>query len=199
MTLERRSRARHEGGYKLYYRLSTRLYPQADEPYAVVPSNLIYGGAWALLPNPALRHLYLVIAGLDPIGDEEAYLDRIAEDLDGDWDRRADDDDEAIIDPAERAAAIQAKILAAQRACHPCRYATWWSTPGFNPVRWSKPCMGFWPRYLATGSMRGWKTHPLPCSNRVAAGRTTDLVSPDRRAWTWSVKCEVMNSPCGFK
>jgi hypothetical protein len=84
MTLERRPRERHEGGYKVYYRLSTKLYPQADEPYAVVPGNLIYGGTWALLPSAAIRHVYLTIAGLDLIGDEEAYLKRIAEDLDGD-------------------------------------------------------------------------------------------------------------------
>ena len=61
----------------------------------------------------------MVIAGLDPIGDEAAYLARIAEDFGGDWDRRADDYDWAIADPAARAAAIQAKILAAQRARHP--------------------------------------------------------------------------------
>jgi hypothetical protein len=133
MTLERRPRERHEGGYKLYYRLSTRLYPQADEPYAVVPGNLVYGGTWAMLPNAAFRHLYLTIAGLDPIGDEEAYLARIAEDIDHDWDRRADDDDRAVADPAARAAAIRAKILAAQRTRNPLSIRDLVEASGLQP------------------------------------------------------------------
>jgi hypothetical protein len=114
MEMDRRSRARHQGGYKTYYRLATGLYPKPGESYAVLSGNLFYGGTWALLPSPAYRHLYVVLAGLDPIGDEEAYLQRIDEDLEGDWDRRADDDDETIADPEARAAAIQMKFLAEQ-------------------------------------------------------------------------------------
>jgi hypothetical protein len=119
LEMERRPRARHEGGYQTFFRLAAILYPQGDEPYAVLPGNLFYGGTWALLPSSAYRHLYVVLAGLDSIGDEAAYLARIAEDFGGDWDHHANDHDWAIADPVARAAAIQAKILAAQRARHP--------------------------------------------------------------------------------
>jgi hypothetical protein len=119
METTRQSRAGHAGGYATYYRLSTALYPKARQPYAALPANMLYSGLWAMLPSPAYRQLYLVILGLDPIRDEQAYLDRIAEDLDGDWDQRADDDDRLIADQNARVAAIQRKLLAEQRARHP--------------------------------------------------------------------------------
>ena len=149
-------------------------------------------------PSPAWRHLYLVIAGLDPIGDEEAYLDRIAEDLDGDWDRRADDDDWAIDDPAERAAAIQAKILAAQRARHPLSIRDLVEASGLQPSTAVEalrallvPMFGNW-----VDERTGQHYPPIALLNKVSR-------SPDARpgmrptgargAGRW--KCEVMNSP----
>ena len=198
MTLERRSRERHEGGYKVYYRLSTRLYPQADEPYAVVPGNLIYGGAWALLPNPAWRHLYLVIAGLDPIGDEEAYLDRIAEDLDGDWDQRADDDDGAIIDPTARAAAIQAKILAAQRVRHPLSVRDLVEYSGLQPSTAVEALRALLVPMFGNrvDARTGQHYPPIALLTRGAPQpQRPTWYAPDRRAWTWRWKGEVMNSP----
>jgi hypothetical protein len=148
----------------VYYRLSTRLYPQADEPYAVVPGNVIYGGTWALLPSAACRHLYLTIAGLDPIGDEEAYLDAIEEALDGNWDRRADDDDGEIADPEARAAVIREKTLAAHRTRHPLSMRDLVEFSGLHRARPSKPCVRCWSRCSATGLMRGrgGATHPSP-------------------------------------
>jgi hypothetical protein len=47
LELERRARSRH-GGYKTFFRLATTLYPQADEPYAVMPGSLLYNGTWTL-------------------------------------------------------------------------------------------------------------------------------------------------------
>jgi hypothetical protein len=196
MTLKRRPRARHEGGYKLYYRLSTKLYPQAGEPYAAVPGNLIYGGVWSLLPSAACRHLYLVIAGLDPIGDEEAYLDAIEADLDGDWDHRADDDDWDIADPAERAAAVQAKLLAEQRARHPLSMRDLVESSGLQPSTVVKALQ----RLLAPifgDRVDERREHPsiaLLKQGEPQPGQPT-WYAPDRRAWDWSVKCEVMNSP----
>jgi hypothetical protein len=114
-----RSRAGHEGGYAMYYRLSTALYPKADQSYAAFPANILYGGVWAMLPSPACRQLYLAILGLDSVRDEQAYLDRIGEDVDGDWTQMADDDDRLIADPDLRAVAIQRRLLAEQRARHP--------------------------------------------------------------------------------
>ena len=80
------------GGHKTYYRLAAALYPQGDESYAALPGNLFYGGTWALLPSAAVRHLYTVISGLDPIRDEEAYVERITWDL-GNGDVYTDDDE----------------------------------------------------------------------------------------------------------
>lgn len=53
MDVERRPRAKYEGGYKTYYRLATILYPQDHEPYATIPASLFYGGTCASFP--ALR------------------------------------------------------------------------------------------------------------------------------------------------
>jgi hypothetical protein len=61
---ERRSRGQHEGGYMTFYRLAASLYPRRDEPYADIPAHLFYGGTWFLLPSPACRHLYVVLACL---------------------------------------------------------------------------------------------------------------------------------------
>ena len=198
MTLERRPRERHEGGYKLYYRLSTRLYPQEDEPYAVVPGNLVYGGTWAMLPNAAFRHLYLTIAGLDPIGDEEAYLARIAEDIDHDWDRRADDDDRAVADPSARAAAIQAKILAAQRARHPLsrRDLGEYSGLGRSAVIEALhalvvPILG---SRVDEQTGQWYPPIALVRHGEVQPGRPT-WYAPDRRACGWSWPCDLMNAP----
>jgi hypothetical protein len=58
---------------------------------------------------------------------------RGGEDLDGDWERRADDDDWAITDPAARAAAIRAKVLAAQRERHPLSIRDLVESSGLQP------------------------------------------------------------------
>jgi hypothetical protein len=70
--MKRWPRAKHEGGYKMYYRLATSLYPQDNEPYAKIPAHLFYGGTWFLLPSPAYRHMYVVLICLAPITDEDA-------------------------------------------------------------------------------------------------------------------------------
>jgi hypothetical protein len=117
--VERRPRPQSEGGYRTYYRLATFLHPQGNEPYAKIPARLFYGGTWSLLPSPAYRHLYIVIVCLDPIGDEAAYLSRLAQAIDEDWDRIGDDQDRKIQTPEKRKAVIQAKALARQRAAAP--------------------------------------------------------------------------------
>jgi hypothetical protein len=72
------AREKHEGGYKVFYRLSATLYARKGERKASLPAGLLYGGTWSMLPTAAARHLYLSIACLDPIDDEEAYLQKIA-------------------------------------------------------------------------------------------------------------------------
>ena len=67
-------------GRRNHFRLSRALYPNDAEEYATIPAMLIYGGTWHMLPTAAARHLYLVLAALDPIGDEESYLEKLASD-----------------------------------------------------------------------------------------------------------------------
>jgi hypothetical protein len=158
---------------------------------------LLYGGTWALLPSPAYRHLYSVIACLDPIGDETAYLQRIAEDLDGDWDRRADDHDWAIADPSARVAAIQAKILAAQRARHPLsrRDLGKYSGLGRSAVIEALHAL-LVPIFGSRVDEQTGQWYPpiaLVRHGEVQPGRPT-WYAADRRACGWSWTYEVMNS-----
>ena len=67
-------------GRRNHFRLLKSLYPNDEEDYATIPAMLIYGGTWHMLPTAAARHLYLVLAALDPIGDEESYLEKLASD-----------------------------------------------------------------------------------------------------------------------
>lgn len=56
------------------YRLAAALYPQGEEEFVKVPGNLFYGGLWSTLLSPAERHLYIVLACLDSIRAEEAFV-----------------------------------------------------------------------------------------------------------------------------
>lgn len=202
LELERRPRARHEGGYKTYYRLATALYPEAAEPYAAMPGNLFYGGTWALLPSAAVRHLYTVIAGLDPIGDETAYLQHIEADLDGDWDRRADDDDVAIAEPEARATAIRAKILATQRERYPLSlrdlvtYAGLQRSTVIEALRaLLVPIFGDW-----VDEQTGKRYPPISIVKRgEPQPQRPTWYAPNRQAWEWFWKSEAINSPERFQ
>lgn len=78
--LKREPRGPGEGGQRIRYRLSSKLFAQEGEDWVRIPSSLFYGGAWAVLPTAAARHLFVTIACLDPVRDEEAFLKRIADD-----------------------------------------------------------------------------------------------------------------------
>jgi hypothetical protein len=84
--MERKPRTRHQPGFTTWYRLVNTLYPRGDERWAKLAGNLFYGGAWSILPYLAARHLYVVVASLDPIGDEDAYLVKASGILDRDPD-----------------------------------------------------------------------------------------------------------------
>ncbi|MDQ3555885.1 MAG: hypothetical protein M3409_03785 [Gemmatimonadota bacterium] len=62
-------------GHLVYYRLSAGLYPVGGERFTTITGAMVYGGTWSLLPTSACRHLYLVLAARDPIGDESAYVE----------------------------------------------------------------------------------------------------------------------------
>jgi hypothetical protein len=69
-------------GTRHFYQMHPSMYPDNGEEFAQLPAALLYGGTWSLL-STAAQHLYLVIACLDPIADEEAYIRAV----DIDWDR----------------------------------------------------------------------------------------------------------------
>lgn len=60
------------GGRKTFFRLNRKLFAGVGEEYAAIPGALIYSGTWMILPTPASRHLYLLLAMLDPIYSEQS-------------------------------------------------------------------------------------------------------------------------------
>ena len=68
------------GGPKRWaYRLSLCLYAQGRGTFVRFPAAMVYGGMWAYLPTRGARHLFVVIAALDPVLDEAAYRAQIEE------------------------------------------------------------------------------------------------------------------------
>jgi hypothetical protein len=67
------------------YRLAETLYAMGeDDRWAKLPGNLFYGALWCMLPTPSARHLYVALACLDPVLDEEAMWNKLVGDgLDG--------------------------------------------------------------------------------------------------------------------
>jgi DNA-binding transcriptional regulator YhcF (GntR family) len=57
----------------LEYRLKKSFYPSSGETYVELPLALFYSGLWAALRTPAIRQLYITIACLDPILNEDAF------------------------------------------------------------------------------------------------------------------------------
>lgn len=56
------------------YRLSTTLYRIPGESFTEFGGRLFYGGQWAVLPTNSARHLYVVLACVDPIKNEDAWI-----------------------------------------------------------------------------------------------------------------------------
>jgi hypothetical protein len=71
--------ARYGGPPRREYRLPRALYGDGS-PFVQVFGNLFYGGMWSMLPTPAARHLYLTIACLDPVLNDDAMRRQLSED-----------------------------------------------------------------------------------------------------------------------
>jgi hypothetical protein len=196
MELDQRPRTKYEGGRKTYYRLAAALYPREGEPYAVLPGNLLYGGTWALLPTAAMRHLYLVISGLDPIRDEKAYLRRIAEDVGEDWDEGSYDD--ALRDPDDREPTVQEETLATQRARHPLSIRDLVACSGLHRGTVIEALRALLEPIIGDeiDELTGDDQPHIALLKRgeVRSGRPT-WYAVDRRAWDWCWSCELMNDP----
>lgn len=68
-----------EGNRRTYFRLAERLFASEGEKFTKIGGGLVYLGHWQMLPTPAARHLYLVLAALDPVHDELALGDVAAD------------------------------------------------------------------------------------------------------------------------
>lgn len=196
LDVERRPRAKYEGGYKTYYRLAASLYPHGDEPYASIPAHLFYGGTWFLLPSSACRHLYVVLACLDPIGDEEAYLARIAEDIEDEWDRFADDLEDDIEDDEAREVAIKAMVLAKRRASASASIRELESSSGLQRRTVIDALQALTVPLFGDRVVNGVHepTIPLIAKGKVPP-KTPTWYAPDRRAQTWFWHSAFLNTP----
>jgi hypothetical protein len=196
LEIDKRPRAKYEGGYKTDYRLATSLYPQGDERYAQIPGMLFYGGSWFMLPSPACRHLYVMIACLDPIADERAYLNRIAEQTNENWGALGDDEDEAIEDDGKREIAIKAKILAKRRASEPQSISDLVRFSGLQRSTVVKALQVLTTPIFGGADINGVQYPPIALLLKgEASPRTPTWYAPDRRAWVWYWKSDVLNSP----
>jgi hypothetical protein len=196
LEIDKRPRAKYEGGYKTYYRLTTSLYPQGDERYAQIPGSLFSGGSWFMLPSPACRHLYVVIACLDPIADERAYLEHIAEKTDEGWGLFADDEDEAIEDDEKREVVIKAKILAKRRASEPQSLSDLGRHSGLQRSTVVKALQVLTTPIFGGREIDGVQYPPIPLILKgEAPPRIPTWYAPDRCAWVWHWTSECLNSP----
>lgn len=214
MQSRREPREKYLGGYRTWYRLSASLYPtDRDDPYAEIPSSLFYGGAWGILPSAAARHLYVVLACLDPIGNETAYLQSIVEDYHGTspwWDLYYEDphryleyDDSAgRYDSKDLEPQLRIDYLAEHRARHPKSLAELADYSGMKRATVSSalkvltaPVFG---GHQRSDSPRLYPRVALVIRGDASARMPTWYV-PDRRAHGWTFAISWLNDPEKFK
>jgi hypothetical protein len=137
-----------------------------------------------------------MIACLDPIGDERAYLEHIAEKTDEGWGVFADDEDEAIEDDEKRAVAIKAKVLAKRRASEPQSLSDLARFSGLQRSTVVKALQVLTTPIFGDREINGVQFLPIPLILKgEAPPRTPPWYAPDRRAWGWYFKSDVLNSP----
>lgn len=172
------SRGRYEGGQKVLYRLNANMLfpPSADavaagsetSPFAQISGNLLYGGAWAMLPTSASRHLYVVLACMDGVLDEEGWLS-----AGGD----PDDDQRA-------------------RACRLERRRRAFPISGADLERLSGLSHGTVVEALSILLAGLFDNHKLPLLRRGETGRgRTFWYAPHRAAARWHFHPEYLNDP----
>jgi hypothetical protein len=194
--VERRPRPKYKGGYNTYYRLDVGLYPQGDEPYAQLPARLFYGGTWFMLPSLASRHLYVVIACLDPIRNEDGYLGPLKGDSENGLDWQGDEFDDAIEDDKAREASIKAKLLAKRRSSEPQSISDLVQFSGLQRSTVVEALRVLTTPIFGGGAINGVKYPPIPLILKgEAPPRTPTWYAPDRRAWGWHWNADFLNSP----
>ena len=196
MKVEKRPRGQYEGGYETHYRLHIALYPKGDEPYAQLPASLFYGGTWFMLPSAAGRHLYVVIACLDPVRNEDAYLNPLKDVGDGNLDGFGDEEDNDIEDDEERQATIAAKLRAKRRSSEPQSISDLVRFAGLQRSTVVEVLRVLTTPIFGSREINGVKYPSIPLVRKgEAPPRTPTWYAPDRRAWRWHWKADVLNSP----
>lgn len=177
------------GGYRTRIRLAGRLFAADDEPSGRVHGNLIAGGTWAMLPSAAARHLHVVVAAMDAIGHEDAYVQRITNDAndsgsssfpwDGFWEQGDEDEQQPI-----------ARWLDTQRAGTPMSVSdiSEWSGLSRRTVVDVLPQL-LAPIYGAEGPAFG------PVKRGICDDGRSHWYAIDRRASTWFWPPKVLNDP----
>lgn len=184
-------------GHGLRYCLLRDLYPRADDQmsYATVPANLFYGGAWSLLPTSAARHLYIVLAGLDPISDEERYVDRVQrnepvhgldEDDPPEWGRYTEEDRQQLRRQAVLAPIRATNALSRRQLVEISGLSLSTLKDALNVL--TAPLLG--DESYEEGPTEMWRPIAM-----VAHGRNPTWYAPDRAALDCHMDPEVLNDP----
>lgn len=167
-----------------HYSLSATLFPRdAQDPWVKIPRRLLYAGHWASLHIGGCRHLYLTIAGLNPVRDEDAFLAV-----------QVRDSDVAALDPEERA-----ERLARARAGLPMPERVLMEATGIG----SRSHLARMLKVLCTAPqpdrdawweprLRSHLTEPAPpyvTADQAAAGGRTYRPTRGATEWTPSLDC----------
>lgn len=189
--------------FRSEYRLSRDLFPRGEEPYAVFPASLLFGGGWSVLPTPASRQLYLVTACLDPVGSEEAYLLKIETELPGedwgekdsegeiwdsfDWSRHGEDEYLAYWE------AIQGAALAERRAAAAVSLSELSQLSGLSRSV-VDTSLGILLTPIFGGQVGEREFPPISLLRRgVEAGNRPTWYAPDRRVMGWNFQPSFLN------
>jgi hypothetical protein len=198
INVKKQPRAKYDGGYETHYRLNARLYPQGDEPYVELSASLFYGGTWFMLPSSASRHMYVVIACLDPIRNEDAYLGPLKGESENGLDWKGDGYDDGIEDDREREASIKAKLLAKRRSSEPQSISDLVRFSGLQRSTVVEALRVLTPPIFGSEEIDGVKYPPISLLLKgEAPPRTPTWYAPNRlvRYWYWHWPPRFLDSP----
>jgi hypothetical protein len=153
-----------------------------------------------MLPSAAGPHLYVVIACLDPVRNEDAYLDKLKEAGNGDLNWLGDEQDNEIEDDKEREAAIEAKVLAKRRSSEPQSISDLERFSGLQRSTVVEALQVLTTSIFGRTKMSGeiWPNIPLIVKAK-APPRTQTWYAPNRRARSWYWRPDRLNSPTRVK
>ena len=135
-------------------------------------------------------------ATLDPIGDEDAYLARIEDAVEGEWDQLAECLDEDVEDDEARASAIRAKLLAKRRASGILSLRELQQYTGLQRSTVIAALHALTVPMFGGRESNGTQYPPIPLIMKgPVSPRTPTWYVPDRRAWRWFWYGKFLNAP----